>query len=125
MANNRPVRLDLFNLLRSKYRNVAIKHDQEFKETIAICLEEILGIKEDKLSPTEIIEFKKEGHDWYKHVPSWWKDKKFKINQKRAHFERIKGHWLKMPLKILDQVVCNRYLLRFEFQITINSSTNS
>ena len=46
-----PVRKDLFNLLRSK--KVAIKHSNEFKESVALCLEEILDVKLDNLSPKE------------------------------------------------------------------------
>ena len=112
MAKHYPIRLDLFNLLRSKHKSVAIKHGPEFRDTITLCLEEILRIDKDKLLPKENIEFKKEVKTWVDHVPNWWKDKKFKINQKRAHFERIKANWLGFPFKILDQVVCN-YLFNF------------
>ena len=51
MAKYNPVRKDLFNLLRSK--KVAIKHSNEFKESVALCLEEILDVKSDNLSPKE------------------------------------------------------------------------
>ena len=45
------VRKDLFNLLRSK--KVPIKHSNDFKECVALCLEEVLDVKADNLSPKE------------------------------------------------------------------------
>ena len=53
MAKYVPVRKDLFNLLRSKYKHVAIKNSQEFKETINLCLENILERKKEDLSTKE------------------------------------------------------------------------
>ena len=51
MAKYVPVRKDIFNLLRSK--KVAIKHSNDFKECVALCLEEILDVKTDNLSLKE------------------------------------------------------------------------
>ena len=55
MANYNPIRQDLFNLLRSKYKHVAIKKSQEFKETINLCLENILERKKENLTTKELI----------------------------------------------------------------------
>ena len=54
MAKYIPIRSDLFNLLRSKYKHVAIKRSQEFKETITLCLENILERKKEDLSTKEL-----------------------------------------------------------------------
>ena len=55
MSKYNPVRQDLFNLLRTEYKHVAIKKSQEFKETINLCLENILERKKENLTTKELI----------------------------------------------------------------------
>ena len=53
MAKYNPDRFDVFRLLRSKHKHVAVKHSQEFKQAVSLCLEEILEIDKDNMSPKE------------------------------------------------------------------------
>ena len=98
MASNQiKTREDLFDLYREKFvikksplfiKSVPVQSNDDFREAVAVCLQELLGIeKVENLAPSEIVEFAKEVEYWYKYVPKFYNKrpvngnyKSFKIN---------------------------------------------
>ena len=98
MASNQiKTREDLFDLYREKFvikksplfiKSVPVNCNDEFREAVALCLQELLGIEQvENLAPSEIVEFAKEVEYWYKYVPKYYNKgpvnrnyKSFKIN---------------------------------------------
>ena len=90
-------REDLFDLYREKFvikksplfiKSVPVQSNDDFREAVAVCLQELLGIEQvENLTPFEIVEFSKEVEYWYKYVPKYYNKrpvnrnyKSFKIN---------------------------------------------
>ena len=109
MAKSLPTRSEVFELLRTDFKHIPVKHSEEFKDAVSICLEKVLEIRKEKLSPFELVEFNREVCDWYRHVPDWWNSAKFKINQHVGNFRAKKKHWLSLPIKVFDEVVIYQF----------------
>ena len=116
MARSLPLRLEVFELLRSEFKHIPVKHTQDFKDAVSICLEKVLEARKETLSPSELAEFNRELRYWYNHVPDWWNSKKFKINQHVGNFKAKKKHWLSLPIKIFDEVVIYQFY-RFSLRL--------
>ena len=94
---------DLFELFRKKFvirktpqglpstlflRSVPIRCTPDFREAIAICLQEILDIEKlENLSPLEVVKFEEVVSNWYKNVPMMWK-----LRTVSGHYEAFKKH---------------------------------
>ena len=102
MACRITTREDLFELFREKFviktsphfiKSVSVNSNNEFREAIAVCLQELLGIRRmENLSPLEVVKFEEEVTEWYKHVPRHWK--KSNVAKHYSNFKKHHGDFL-------------------------------
>ena len=124
MAKSLPTRSEVFELLRSEFKHIPVKHSEEFRNAVSVCLEKVIGAPKETLSPSELIKFEREAFDWYKHVPDWWK----KVNQHVGNFRAKKKQWLSLAIKVFDDLVFYQFYrfflsLAFSF-ISVSVSTH-
>ena len=107
-------REDLFDLYREKFvikksplfiKSVPVQCNPAFREAIAVCLQELLGIEQvQNLTPSEIVQFEKEVETWYKYVPKFYNKRPVNGNYKSFKINNSKFLSRELYLGISDEV---------------------